>query len=345
MPLELPNLDDRTYQDLLEEAIAQIPTFAPEWTNYNPSDPGIATIEMFAYLAEMQIYRLNRVTDKNLRSFLKLLNGEDWVSTQDLSEEIRQAVLRLRSRNRAVTREDYERLSTENFNSWLAETGQLQGVEKVEGTEEAVGRIQRAYCIVDRNLEKNVEEERQQAAPGHVSVVIVPSEGAIEPNEIGLQPTEKQRELLWKYLNDRRILTTRHHVVGPTYVPISADIQVVRRHDALDEELRDRIVQAIEDFLSPLPNNSNPQGWPFGRNVYVSELYELLEQVEGIDYIPNIQLSSECPAESDRCVAAQPIFNNEEEQIGLQLYDHHLPAAHLDPTKIQISIGGESNAN
>jgi cobalamin biosynthesis Mg chelatase CobN len=329
MPLELPNLDDRRYQDLLEEAIAQIPTFAPEWTNYNLSDPGIATIEMFAYLAEMQIYRLNRVTDKNLRSFLKLLNGEDWVPTQDLSEEIRQTVLRLRSPDRAVTRQDYERLSTENFNAGKP----------------AVERIQRAYCAVDRNLEKNVEEERQQAVPGHVSVVIVPSEGAIEPNEIGLQPTKKQRELLWKYLDDRRILTTRHHVVGPTYVPISADIQVVRRHDALDEELRDRIVQAIEDFLSPLPNNSNPQGWPFGRNVYVSELYELLEQVEGIDYIPDILLTSECPTESDRCVAAQPIFNNEQEQIGLQLYDHHLPAAQLDPAKIQISIGGESNAN
>lgn len=331
MPLELPNLDDRTYKDLLEEAIAQIPTYAPEWTNYNPSDPGIVLIEMFAYLTEMQIYRLNRVTDKNLQTFLKLLNGENWTQTQNLTEEIRQAVVRLRSRYRAVTRQDYERLSTENFNNWLAETGQL----------EDLGRIERAYCVVDRNLEKNVEEERKQAAPGHVSVVIVPFKET-QKNEI--QPTEDQRTALWNYLNDHRLLTTRHHVVGPIYVSISADIQVVRRHDALDEELRDRIVQAIEDFLSPLPTSNSP-GWPFGRNVYVSELYELLEQVEGIDYIPDIQLSSQCPPESDRCVAAEPIFNNEEEKIGLQLYDHHLPAAHLDRQKIQILTGGESNAN
>jgi hypothetical protein len=103
-------------------------------------------------------------------------------------------------------------------------------------------------------------------------------------------------------------------------------------------------VQAIEDFLSPLPT-SNSQGWPFGRNVYVSELYELLEQVEGIDYIPDIELSSQCPPQSKRCVAAEFIFNNEEEKIGLQLYDHHLPAARLDRSKIQILTRGESNAN
>jgi hypothetical protein len=341
MPLELPNLDDRTYKDLLEEAIAQIPNYAPKWTNYNPSDPGIAIIEMFTYLTEMQIYRLNRVTDNNLRVFLKLLNGEDWIQTQDLHTEIREAVLRLRSGDRAVTRQDYERLSTENFNNWLAETGQLQVVQGGEGT---VGRIQRAYCVVDRNLEKNIEKERKQAASGHVSVVIIPSEGAIAPNELGLQPSEEQRKALWEYLNDRRLLTTRHHVVGPIYVPISAEIKVVRQPDALDKDLRDRIVQAIEDFLSPLPT-SNSQGWPFGRNVYVSELYELLEQVEGIDYIPDIELSSQCPPQSKRCVAAEFIFNNEEEKIGLQLYDHHLPAARLDRSKIQILTRGESNAN
>ena len=60
MPLPLPNLDDRSYTDLVEEARRLIPTYAPEWTNHNPSDPGIMLIELFAYLTEMLIYRLNR---------------------------------------------------------------------------------------------------------------------------------------------------------------------------------------------------------------------------------------------------------------------------------------------
>src|SRR5690349_4133941 len=53
MPLPLPNLDDRSYTDLVEEARRLIPTYAPEWTNHNPSDPGIMLIELFAYLTEM----------------------------------------------------------------------------------------------------------------------------------------------------------------------------------------------------------------------------------------------------------------------------------------------------
>ena len=75
MPLQLPNLDDRRYADLVEEARALIPTYTPEWTNHNPSDPGITLIELFAFLSEMLLYRLNRVTAANILSFLKLLNG------------------------------------------------------------------------------------------------------------------------------------------------------------------------------------------------------------------------------------------------------------------------------
>jgi hypothetical protein len=78
MPLQLPNLDDRRYADLVEEARSLIPTHAPEWTNHNPSDPGITLIELFAYLTEMLIYRLNRVTDENKKKFLKLLKGSEW---------------------------------------------------------------------------------------------------------------------------------------------------------------------------------------------------------------------------------------------------------------------------
>ena len=68
-----PKLDDRTFKDIVEEAIRLIPQYCPEWTNYNPSDPGITLIELFAWMMEMVLYRLNRVPDKNYLSFLNLL--------------------------------------------------------------------------------------------------------------------------------------------------------------------------------------------------------------------------------------------------------------------------------
>ena len=133
MSLELPNLDDRTYEDLVAEALRLIPNYAPEWTNYNPSDPGITLIEMFAYLTEMLLYRQNRITDDNLRTFLRLLNGPDWFAeeNQSLAQEIRDTVLNLRDEYRAVTAEDYEILSQEKFNIWLVQMQQEEKAEKL----------------------------------------------------------------------------------------------------------------------------------------------------------------------------------------------------------------------
>ena len=68
-----PQLDDRTWQDLVDELRALIPVYAPQWTDHNPSDPGITIIEMFAMLVEGLIYRLNRVPDKHYIAFLNLL--------------------------------------------------------------------------------------------------------------------------------------------------------------------------------------------------------------------------------------------------------------------------------
>lgn len=76
MPLETTNLDDRTYKEIIEEAKKLIPRYAPEWTDWNESDPGITLIELFAWLTEMILYRLNQVPDNNFIEFLKLVGIE-----------------------------------------------------------------------------------------------------------------------------------------------------------------------------------------------------------------------------------------------------------------------------
>ena len=71
--IPVPNLDDRTHKEIVEEALRLIPQYCPDWTNFNPSDPGITLIELFAWMTEMIIYRLNKVTDKNFIAFLSLM--------------------------------------------------------------------------------------------------------------------------------------------------------------------------------------------------------------------------------------------------------------------------------
>lgn len=71
--LELPNLDDRDFDELMADARSLISRIYPEWTNHNPHDPGITLLELMAWLVEMQQYYLNRIPDRNIRKFLKLL--------------------------------------------------------------------------------------------------------------------------------------------------------------------------------------------------------------------------------------------------------------------------------
>ena len=68
-----PKLDDRSFNDIVEEAISMIPRYAPEWTNHNAADPGITLIELAAWMTDLLIYRLNQVPDKNYVAFLNLL--------------------------------------------------------------------------------------------------------------------------------------------------------------------------------------------------------------------------------------------------------------------------------
>jgi len=74
MTLPAPNLDDLRFQsDLVDEARKRIINYCPEWTEYNLSDPGITLIELFAWMTELMVYRLNRVPDKNYIKFLEML--------------------------------------------------------------------------------------------------------------------------------------------------------------------------------------------------------------------------------------------------------------------------------
>lgn len=73
MSLPSPNLDDRNFQQLVEEAKAVIRKSCPEWTDLTPGDPGMVILEAFAYLTEVLIYRVNRIPDKAYIEFLNLL--------------------------------------------------------------------------------------------------------------------------------------------------------------------------------------------------------------------------------------------------------------------------------
>jgi len=75
MGIDIPNLNKHTFDTLLEDAISKLPSRAPAWTDYNLSDPGITLIELFAWLNDINSYRLNRISNEHQEAFLKIVNS------------------------------------------------------------------------------------------------------------------------------------------------------------------------------------------------------------------------------------------------------------------------------
>lgn len=334
MPLQLPNLDDRNYSDLVAEALARIPAYSSEWTNYNASDPGITLVELLAWLTDLLLYRLNRITDNNVRKFLKLLNDPDW-ATGDLKDEIRKTVLAIRERYRAVTKDDYEFLATESFNQWLVQTLQSSNDATQRQSLSAINLVARAHCVPQQNLEAGTEADRKQLKPEHVSVVIVPAPQrpnlappppVVTVNSSGPspQPSDALISAVFSYLDERRMLTTRLHVTGPFYAHVSAQLVIARNSDAVEANVKAAVTAALANLLNPLPSE-NSQGWPFGQDVFASAIYSTLETVPGIDFITDVMLSSSCTAGDNKCVVADPIWHAEGDFVGLTIEKHHLP--------------------
>lgn len=73
MPLPAPNLDDRRFQQLVDEAKRYVQRACPEWTDHNVSDPGVTLIEAFAAMTDQMLFRMNQIPDLHYIKFLELL--------------------------------------------------------------------------------------------------------------------------------------------------------------------------------------------------------------------------------------------------------------------------------
>jgi len=393
MPLPLPNLDNRTYADLVSEARALIPNICPEWTDHNPADPGIVLVEMLSWLTEMILYRINQVPKANYETFLKLLNGPDWSLTEDqeLDTEIQAAIGVLNERYRAVTCDDYEYLVSKKWPETAisdilnliydnGEGGEAipdskeSGIQIKDLDEDQISKlskdtegkvfkikepilkefdkikepilkefdldpppnllqqigggkciVRRVRCLAGRNLRPKGDGNEG----GHISVVVVPdvkaltykyvendSSGGLEHTYavfatqrdgekwdinckvidnsdttewLSPQPTKTLCAAIWSFLDERRLLTTKHHVVGPAYFNLEISADVVLNNDVRLDDFRVRVTAAVFNFFNPLPDGGpDGGGWPFGRDVYDSEVYALLKEVPGVDYVENV---------------------------------------------------------
>lgn len=284
MPLPVPNLDNRNFDQLTAEARALIPRNFPDWTDHNLSDPGITLFELFAFLIEIAIYQINRVPERSLEHFAELV-GVTRAPGEAIEQTLRRALESLRLEYRAVTETEFETLAKDEFERVVVIHATPAQIPEV-ALSTFPNIIARAEAIVEVADTPNVFPDEQ-----FIKVIIV-------PNDLGVDapvPTDALREKVFQFLRERRLITTRVRVLKPTYEAISIRLIVVRD---LGSKLDKGVVQtsverAIRNFLSPLTGGINGTGWEFGRPVFRSELYQLIEGIPGVDHVRQLLLQGD----------------------------------------------------
>ncbi|MCP4368485.1 MAG: hypothetical protein GY797_10310 [Deltaproteobacteria bacterium] len=213
-------------------------------------------------------------------------------------EEVWSTGLNLFKQNfRAITLEDFEELAKERFNeaqdsSWVPEAHD--------------NRVARAVAVPGKNLEGNPPFQKEQGA---ISIIILPK--SKDSEDIELVPTGELIGEVERFLDQRRLITTRIHVVGPKYVIISLEIELVLEPRTNASEKEAEIKNQIQEFFHPLTGGDQGTGWPLGRNVYKSELFQLVESVGSIDHVNKVVLNGDPLAKEIPLVEIElPIINN-----------------------------------
>jgi hypothetical protein len=324
----MPELDDRDYDDLVQEGLSLLPVAAPGWTNHNPSDPGITLVELLAYFAEMLVYRLGRVTPASRLQFLKLLKGTDW---EGLTDESKARFLALLAGDK---REAWERLAkcrSIDIEREIDCAIAIAGAAELDAATDYVAQdLMRNECAVTA---LDFEQIARKTALGHLgpdcplSILCVPSvnleadrAGRANHMEGGASPPSGHRahvsvvvapgldlddasaaELRKKIKTDlvaRSLLTTRVHVVAPLYLHVSVGATIVPRpgqsaqrlSDAVNENLRGRF--GLQPGQKPRAGEADDNGGGrfFGKPLRIAELIEAIDETAGVDYVEHVRI-------------------------------------------------------
>ncbi len=172
---------------------------------------------------------------------------------------VRRGPRSIRHRDRAVAAQDYEDLAM------LASP--------------AVARVK---CVPLRDL------AAQQQEPGAVSLIVVPASTDARP-----YPDLVLLDTVRSYLERRRAAAAgRLLIVGPEYLRVGVSAQVAPESAEVVGHLEDDIVAAISRFLHPLTGGGEGAGWEFGRRPQLSDLYSVIESVEGVGHVRQLRLSA-----------------------------------------------------
>ena len=122
--------------------------------------------------------------------------------------------------------------------------------------------------------------------PGAVTLVIVPKSHERLP-----RPSSALLETIRDFVAEQALgaIVSDIHVLGPGFTVVAVSARVRALDPRTNSEVERRALQALEDFFHPLYGGESRQGWSFGRDVQLSEVYAVLQRVEGVDYVESAE--------------------------------------------------------
>lgn len=314
-----------TYDALVAEARTLIPALHPGWTDHNPSDPGIALVELFAWLTDILAFQVEQIPDCHTWSYLALLNGPDWrppadEASADVGAAVAAALRELERRHRAVTVADYtDLLRTE----WPASP---EAAALATAGQDI--RLARVHGAARRDLARPAETVDDEA-PAYVSIVVVPPPPADDPggSEPRPAPSDELLAAVAAFLEPLRLVTTRLRVVGPAYADVGIAASLGLRADAPPERALADAVAALRAACDPFTGGPGGTGRAFGAPVYLSEVYAVLDDLPLVDFATDVTLTGARPVTAeDDSVAAIDVGPHElavVSRVDLVAYDRY----------------------
>ena len=200
----------------------------------------------------------------SLASIKKVTNPWDasgGTAAETVGEVRRRGPRSLKHRGKAVTIEDF---------AWLAR--------------DASGEVARAWCLPTRDANGLVHA-------GWVTVVVIPSTTGDKPF-----PSPSLLRHVRQYLEERTLVNlpaSRQLLVkGPEYVEGTVTARIVPTQPDKADEAKLAVIDNLEAFLHPLTGGPHGEGWDLGRDVYLSEIYAIIEQTPGVDHVIEAALAS-----------------------------------------------------
>ena len=107
-------------------------------------------------------------------------------------------------------------------------------------------------------------------------------------------PSLGLRDLVFKYISQRASALTKIEIVVPEPISLNVEVQVVLNDWSYATNIKNVINEKLNNFLHPISGGKRKEGWEFGQLPLLSDVYEVLNPIEGVYKVSmmNISLSN-----------------------------------------------------